>query len=170
MIKKIWSVVTTVLIAALILLAFLLAGVRLLGLQVYTVLSGSMEPEYRTGSVIYVRQADTDTLEAGDVITFRLSGSTIATHRIIEVIEEDGRRLFRTKGDANDVEDASPVSESNVIGTPVFTIPNLGFFAAYIQTPSGRYLALAVGSLILLLVLLPELLFKEKNSAKKAAK
>ena len=52
--KKIWNVVSTVLVAAVVLLAVLLVGVRLFGLQVYTVLSGSMEPAYPVGSLIYV--------------------------------------------------------------------------------------------------------------------
>ncbi|MEA5152866.1 MAG: S26 family signal peptidase [Oscillospiraceae bacterium] len=50
--KRIWSIGSTVLVAAAVLLALLLVGVRLFGLRVYTVLSGSMEPTYHTGSII----------------------------------------------------------------------------------------------------------------------
>ena len=39
-------------------LALLLVGVRLFGMQVFTVLSGSMEPTYQTGSLIYVKDVD----------------------------------------------------------------------------------------------------------------
>ena len=86
-IKKIWNGINGVLIVLVLLMAFALVGVRLFGLDIYVVLSGSMEPAYQTGSVIYVKEADTDGLEAGDVITFYLNEDTIATHRIIEVVE-----------------------------------------------------------------------------------
>ena len=52
--KKIWNIFTTVLTVIAILLAVALVGVRLFGFQVFSVLSGSMEPEYHVGSLIYV--------------------------------------------------------------------------------------------------------------------
>lgn len=159
--KKIWNVFTTLIVIAAVLLALLLVGVRLLGLQVFTVLSGSMEPVYHTGSLIYVKQVDPFTLKEGDVITFMLSEDTIATHRIVGLVpdEEDPSVLrFRTKGDANDAEDGSLVHYKNVVGTPVFTIPKLGYLANYIQQPPGMYVAISVGALLLLLMFLPELI------------
>lgn len=53
--KKIWNVISTILVALVVLLALLLVGARVVGLQVFTVLSGSMEPTYHTGSLIYVK-------------------------------------------------------------------------------------------------------------------
>ena len=50
--KKTWNIISTVLVAVVVILALLLAGARLLGMQVFTVLSGSMEPTYHTGSII----------------------------------------------------------------------------------------------------------------------
>ena len=52
--KKLFNIITSTLTALAVLLAVLLAGVRLFGVQVFTVLSGSMEPCYHTGSIIYV--------------------------------------------------------------------------------------------------------------------
>lgn len=142
----------------------LLVGVRLFGVQVYTVLSGSMEPKIHTGSVIYVVDADPADLEAGDVITYKLGGTqTIATHRIVEVIDNNGDLQFRTKGDANEHEDNSPVAAAHIIGTPVFTIPLLGYIATFIQQPPGSYLAIAIGAVILALVMLPDLLDPKKK-------
>ena len=173
--KKIWDVLTTVIVVVAVLLAIALVGVRLVGLQVFTVLSGSMEPTYHTGSLIYVKQVDYTELEPGDVITFMLDEDTVATHRIIEVVpdENDPTVLrYRTKGDANDVEDGSLVHYKNVIGTPVFTIPYLGYFANYIQSPPGTYVAISVGAILLLLVFLPDLLAKddEDEESKKKKK
>ena len=56
--KKIWNGITTVIVILVVILAILLAGVRLFGLQVFTVLSGSMEPTYHVGSLIYVKKTD----------------------------------------------------------------------------------------------------------------
>lgn len=168
--KKIWGIVSTVLVVVVVLMALLLVGVRLVGLQVYTVLSGSMEPTYHTGSLIYVKEVDAAQLQAGQVITFMLDEDTVATHRIVEVLpdEEDPAVIrFRTKGDANDSEDGGLVHYKNVIGTPVFTIPYLGYVANYIQNPPGTYVAISAGAILLLLVFLPDLFSSDKKSGKK---
>ena len=56
--KKVWNVVSSILVALVVILALLLVGARVAGLQVFTVLSGSMEPTYHTGSLIYVKKVD----------------------------------------------------------------------------------------------------------------
>ncbi len=162
--KKIWNGFTTLLVVIVAVLAILLGGVRLLGFQVFTVLSGSMEPNYHTGSLIYVKAVDHTQLKAGDVITFMLSEDTVATHRIMGVVpdEEDPSVLrYRTKGDANEAEDGKLVHYKNIIGSPVFTIPYLGYVAAYIQDPPGTYLAISGGAILLALMFLPDLLFED---------
>ena len=160
-IRKIWNIFTSALVVLAVLLALLLVGARLVGLQVFTVLSGSMEPTYHTGSLIYVKKVDATKLSEGTVITFMLDEDTIATHRIVGVVpdEQDPSVIrYRTKGDANANEDGGLVHYKNVVGTPVFTIPKLGYLANYIQHPPGTYVAISAGALILLLMFLPELL------------
>lgn len=164
--KKVWNIFTTVLVTAAVLLAVALVGVRLLGFQVFSVLSGSMEPAYPVGSLIYVKEVDHRELEAGDVITFMLSEDTVATHRIVEVVpdESDPTVLrYRTKGDANESVDGSLVHYKNVIGSPVFSIPYLGYVAAYIQNPPGMYIAISAGAVLLLLMFLPDLFGDKKK-------
>ena len=164
--KKIWNVVTTLLVAAVVLLAIALVGVRLFGLQVYTVLSGSMEPAYPVGALLYDKKVDPAQLSPGDVITFMLDEDTIVTHRIVEVVpdEEDHSVIrFRTKGDANAAEDGSLVHYKNVLGTPVFAIPKLGYFASFVQQPPGLYVAIAFGAVLVLLAFLPDLLGDDKK-------
>lgn len=174
-VKKIWKGVTTVLVTLVVILALLLVGARVIGLQIFTVLSGSMEPTYHVGSLIYVKSVDYRELKAGDAITFMLDENTVATHRIVEVVpdEEDSAVLrYRTKGDANEVEDGSLVHYKNVIGTPVCTIPYLGYVASYIQNPPGTYIAISGGAILLLLVFLPDLFGDDdkKNQRKKQDK
>ena len=170
MIRKVMNWISTILVSIVVILAILLAGARLIGLNVYTVLSGSMEPTYHVGSLIYVKKVDPTTLKDGDVITFMLDEDTVATHRIVNVIpdEDDPSTIrFQTKGDANEDVDGSLVHYKNVIGTPVFTIPFLGYLASYIQHPPGMYVAIAVGALIVLLVFLPDLFEDNKKEKKK---
>ncbi len=158
------------LVAIMVLMVFFMAGIRLFGVQVYTVLSGSMEPNYHTGALIYVKKVDPAQLKEKDVITFRLSGSTTATHRIIELVpdEEDPSVVrFRTKGDANEREDGSLVEGNDVIGKVFFTIPYLGYLATFIQSPPGLYIAIAVGGLLVLLVSVIDMLADDKKNKKK---
>lgn len=165
--RKTWSLVSTVLVSLVVLLALLLVGARVFGLQVFTVLSGSMEPTYHTGSLIYVKKVDPYAIEAGQVITFLLDEDTIATHRVVAVVpdEEDASVIrFRTKGDANESEDGGLVHYKNVIGTPVFTIPYLGYVASYIQHPPGMYVAIAAGAVLLMLTFLPDIFAPEEKS------
>lgn len=166
-IKTIYNGFTTILVGLVVLLALLLVGVRLMGLQVYCVLSGSMEPEYPTGSLIYVKEVPTSDLWTGDVITFRMEGNAVATHRIVELVPDESdpnQYRFRTKGDANNAPDGTLVAPEAVLGTPVFTIPYLGYFANFIQNPPGTYIALSVAAVLLLLVFLPDLFSNGEGS------
>ena len=161
---------TTVVVVIVVILAIMLVGVRLVGLKPYVVLSGSMEPEYQVGSLIYVKSVDYKTLQVGDDITYMLDRDTVVTHRIIEVLvdEEDPNVLrYFTQGIANDVPDAVSVHYKNIIGKPVFAIPYLGYVSNYIQNPPGTYIAISAGAILILLVFLPDLF--EDDKKKKAA-
>ena len=167
--KKIWNIFTTVLTVVAVLLAVALVGVRLFGFQVFSVLSGSMEPEYHVGSLIYVKEVDFHELKSGDVITFMLSEDLVATHRIVDVYpDKDDPTVLRyqTKGDANEAADGTLVHYKNVIGTPVFSIPYLGYIADYIQHPPGTYVAISVGAVLLALMFLPDI-FREETPKKR---
>lgn len=152
--KKIWNLVSWVLVAAVVVLAVLLAGVRVVGLTPYAVLSGSMEPTYPVGSMIYVKAADPADVEVGDPITFYLSEGLIATHRVVS-IDEAG---FHTKGDANNAEDGTPVARENLIGRPLFCVPKLGYVSSWISQPPGLYIAGCAALGLLALMFVPELL------------
>ena len=82
--------------------------------------------------------------------------------------EDDSVVRFRTKGDANDSVDGSLVHYKNVIGSPVFTIPQLGYVVSYIQNPPGTYVAISAGAILLLLVFLPDLFDGDKKKKKDA--
>lgn len=166
--KRVWGAISTILVIIVIILTLMLVGTKLIGIQPYAVLSGSMEPTYHTGSLIYVKETAPENIEVGDPITFVMDENlTVATHRVVEIDEES--QHFTTKGDANEFTDASPVHFNNLIGKPVFTIPYLGYLANFIQNPPGRYIAIVMAALILLLAFLPGLFDddKEKSAKKK---
>lgn len=169
-VKKIWNIATNMIVGIAVLLAVALVGVRLVGFQVFSVLSGSMEPTYHVGSLIYVKDVDYQELQPGDVITFMMDEDTVATHRIVEVVPDENEPetlRYRTKGDANEAEDGKLVHYKNVIGSPVFTIPKLGYFADYIQKPPGTYVAISVGAVLLLLVFLPDLFSSDEKTKRR---
>lgn len=165
-IKQIWNWISSILVGIVVLLAVALVGVRVVGLRPYAVLSGSMEPTYHVGSLIYVKAVDYKQLEVGDPITYMISQNTVVTHRIIEVLpdEENPETLrYFTQGDANNVPDGTSVHYKNIIGKPIFSIPYLGYVSSYIQNPPGKYVAIAVGALLMLLVFLPDLTGSENG-------
>lgn len=165
-IKRIWSIFTLVCVVIVVILAILLAGVRLTGLKPYVVLSGSMEPKYPVGSMIYTKKVDPSELRKGDPLTFFLSSGSVATHRIVEILppEETGEPLrFRTKGDANQTADSTPVPADQILGKPVFCIPLLGFVAEYIQRPPGLYVAVGIGMVVIILSFVTEQLPSRKG-------
>ena len=120
-------------------LVIIIFGVRIFGIKPYTVLSGSMEPNYHAGSVIYVKTVNASELNVGDPITFDLNGLTV-THRIIEREEDEHGLRFYTQGDANNMPDGGFVTPDEVIGIPVLHIPYLGYVFDYIQHPPGIYI------------------------------
>ena len=164
------KITSWVIVGVVLLLVILLVGVKLLGLNVYSVLSGSMEPDIPTGSIIYVTSVDTDRLKAGDVITFKIPGGT-ATHRIIQLVPDQHQPdlvRFRTQGDSNEMPDGGLVDPSAVIGTPVASIPLLGYVATYIQQPPGSYVAIAVSIALIAAVIIIDTVTDDKK--KKADK
>ena len=165
--KKIWNIVSTALVVLIVLCAVFLMGSRLLGFQCYNVISPSMEPEYVVGDLIYVKEVDPTTIKEGDVITFIVNEDlVVGTHRVVRVDAENQR--FYTKGDANEIEDQSPVHFNNVIGVPKFAIPKLGYVSDFVQNPPGMYITIGVGIILILAVFLPDMIGKKKKEDEEA--
>ena len=171
-IKTIWNAVTWTIVILVVVFALLLVGVRLFGYQVFTVLSGSMEPTYHVGSLVYFDKdpEQQKSLKVGDPVTYMAGEKTVVTHRITAVVvdEEDPSVIrYATKGDNNATGDQSLLHYKNVIGKPVFSIPYLGYVADYVQNPPGLYVAIALGVVVVLLAFLPDILFPEEKEQKK---
>ena len=166
MAKKIWGITSTVLVTLVVLAAIFLMGSRVVGYRVFNIVSGSMEPEYSVGDLIYVKEVDPETVKPGDVITFVLNEDlVVATHRVVRVDAEKQR--FYTKGDANETEDSAPVHFNNLVGIPQFAIPGLGYVSDFIQHPPGMYITIAAVAILVILAFAPDI--AKKRAAANAA-
>ncbi len=77
---------------------------------------------------------------------------------------------FQTKGDANEDVDGTPVHYKNIVGSPVFSIPLLGYLSSYLQTRKGMIMGISVALVLIILTFLPDLLNwvdDDKNKPKK---
>lgn len=116
------------------------------------VLSGSMEPEFSKGDLIFVKE----TLEyaENDIVVFQ-DGSTLVVHRIIEIDDEK----ITTKGDANNTAD-EPITKEVIKGEVIGCIPCVGEVVNLIKTPLGT---LAVAAAAIALVEIPRRREKQKD-------
>jgi signal peptidase len=121
----------------------------------YVVLSSSMAPALQAGDAILVDDVSPQRIERGDVVTFEPPaghgeyGSDLVTHRVVEVVERDDGRYFRTKGDANAEPDRALVPAENVVGRVSFALPYLGHVVSFANSDAG-ILSLVVVPAVLL--------------------
>lgn len=113
-------------------------------------MSGSMEPTLKTGSVVFSMPAKN--YYQGDIITFYSISNKkeTTTHRIINIIDENGSKIFQTKGDSNNATDIDKVMLANVIGKEFFTIPYIGYVLRYIKTLPGLLILIIIPSTIII--------------------
>jgi signal peptidase len=118
---------------------------RIAGAQVYTIETGSMQPDLPPGSLAVVRPAEAEGLGVGDVITYQLRPGEpeVVTHRIVaQGVDGSGQFVFWTRGDANSAVDALPVRPVQVRGELWYSVPYLGYPGALLSAKQ-RSLALA---------------------------
>ena len=145
------SALGTVLLTVLILACIPLTLPKAFSFQIYTVISGSMEPAIPTGSLVYVRYEEPDTIVKDDVIAFYSNNAdgSIITHRVVSNSPAMGQ--FITKGDANEEKDMTPIPYNNYIGKVKLSVPVVGGIAQAATGTSGK---IAAASMIGLAVIL----------------
>lgn len=138
--QKVFSLAVRCAMAAVVVLALMNLAPRLLGVQPYIILSGSMEPAIKTGAIVYInRQTNPGTVQAGEIIAYR-KGEAVITHRVV-----DGTAAtVTTKGDANKEADLAPVPREAIIGTHLFSIPSLGFLYEWFHHPGVYFTLIAL--------------------------
>lgn len=124
------------------------------------VLSGSMEPTFKTGSIIYYKVVKQEEIKAGDIITFRIN-DTFVSHRVNSI----DNYLYETKGDANNTVDALKIKYSDIVGKDAnFCIPLLGYYVKYIN--DNMYLLVIVAIILVLEFILSNIPAFNKEEAK----
>ncbi|WP_052696205.1 signal peptidase I [Palaeococcus ferrophilus] len=142
------------------------------------VLSGSMVPLFNPGDIVLLERVNGSEVHVGDVVAFRPPGArdenTFVTHRIVGIVEENGTRYFRTKGDNNEDEDPFLVPGENVYGKAVFSLPYLGYLTRHNPNRRERlafyFLTVLVPGVILILGELPKLLYYSPRLEREALK
>lgn len=114
------------------------------GWKPFIVLSGSMETAIYTGDLVVVKETDATLLNINDIIAFRNEADTVTTHRIVEVVNQNGNVCFKTKGDNNNAEDADLVQTKDVEGIYVFKISGLGNILMDLKEPKNLAMILLV--------------------------
>ena len=150
---KILTVVGTV--VCLILLPLLIANITLIvrsytqpdkvpsvgGVTPLIVLTDSMYPNIHSGDLIFCGEKAAEDVQVGDVISFfdpAGNGTSVVTHRVTEITTtEDGKLAWKTKGDANNIADATPVPAENLVGVYRSRLAGLGSVAMFMQTTAG---------------------------------
>lgn len=107
------------------------------GVRFMSVLSGSMEPAIRAGDMVVIKYADPDQIKSGDVITYMADEDFYITHRVVGISYERGKRVFRTKGDANNTDDEDWISFDTILGAVKFKVPYGGYAVQFIKGPAG---------------------------------
>lgn len=143
LIKKIINIAQYILIITGLTVIIMFFMPNLIGITPFIVLSGSMEPTIKTGSIAYGNtHIKVEDVKVGDIIIFKLDKAYV-THRVVSINKD---KTFTTKGDANATEDLAPVEFENFRGETIFSIPYLGYLIRAIQTPKGVFiLSLIVG-------------------------
>ena len=123
--------------------------------KVLTVLSGSMEPAIKTGSVVVIKPSDN--YQVGDIITFgKITKTQVpTTHRIVEIKgddnddDNDNNKVYLTKGDANNASDAREVRASEIIGKVLVSVPYAGYAVDVARKPVGFIFIIVVPAAII---------------------
>lgn len=161
-ITKICNLISILMVLVVIAVGAVMIVPKVMGNEIYAVLSGSMEPYYHVGSVVIVdTHVSPEEIQVGDPITFRKGDNAIATHRVIAVNSETEE--FRTKGDANEDEDVAPVPYGSLIGKAGMSVPMIGYIPLYMRTKKGMFCIGAYIIVFILLQIIPELVKPEKE-------
>jgi len=123
------------------------------GFRMYIVLSGSMNPAFDAGSLVFVKPTVPEEIKSGDIITYKGLGEEgqLVSHRVVEINNTDDGIKFTTKGDANEALDPNPVSAERLVGKVVLAVPYLGYFMEFTQTRQGIITLILIPAALILL-------------------
>lgn len=152
-IKRIINVFTTLIIVV--------GGVFLIlylfHIKPYIVLSGSMEPTIKTGSLCFINyNVKYSSIKENDIIAYKLNSGTLVTHRVINKTTNG----FETKGDNSSEKDSIITTNNNYLGKNIFWIPYIGYIFKAFQTTNGKIIYIV----LLLVLLIIGILYGDKSN------
>lgn len=149
LVKTVYSIIILAMLTVSGLFALSFFGVG--GMKVKIVMSGSMEPAIKTGSIVLMKPG-VHPFAVGDIMTFGKDTRTDipTTHRVLEVRTQEGKYMYKTKGDANTDPDTNEVSQDAVLGKVFFWIPYLGFILDMAKKPIGFALLIVLPALLII--------------------
>lgn len=116
------------------------------------VLTDSMHPEIESGDLIICKTADADDIKVNNIISFfdpAGNGTSIVTHRVVEIVEENGEIYFRTRGDNNNTDDKALVPADNLVGVYKMRIAGAGHIAMFMQSTAGLIVCVVLPIILL---------------------
>lgn len=120
----------------------------------YVIVSGSMEPIIEVKDAVVVRRCEAKDIKIGDVITYRSMDEAfygiLITHRVVNIEEENGEKVYITKGDSNETVDRIPVKFSQIQGKVAMRIPKIGYLKYFLSNYEGWIIAVVLPSLAII--------------------
>ena len=95
-----------------------------------------MRPTLYENDIIIVKEYNNNHLKENDIITFKHE-NRIISHKIINIENINGERIFHTKGDNNQIPDDFNIKHEQIYGKFLFRIPKIGRAVEYIQNENG---------------------------------
>ena len=136
----------------------------------YVIISGSMEPIIEVQDAVLVKRVDPDSIQRGDVVTYLSNDESyygiMITHRVVNIKEENGEKIYYTKGDHNETVDRSPVKGNQIYGKVVMRIPKIGYIKYFLVSSYGWIIAIVIPSLGIIIYDIMKLIKNIKNSGK----
>lgn len=155
------SIAGTICVVLVILAAFPFTLPRIFGIEIYGILTGSMDPACPTGSLVYVKSVNPESLQEKDIVTFQ-KGNLVITHRVVK--NDVQKEELITKGDANNANDIQPVAYKQIKGKVALTVPLLGYLALRLNSAAGISDCVIILALGLMLWVLGDMMSIKKKS------
>jgi len=134
----------------------------------YVIVSGSMEPVIKVNDAIIIKRVTSSDIKVGDVITYKALDPSfygiMITHRVIEIINQNGKTEYITKGDHNPTRDLTPVTEEQVYGKVIMRIPKIGYLQYFLATAYGWIIAIVIPCLGIIIYDIMKLVKTIKNN------
>lgn len=155
------SIAGTICVVLVIFAAFPFTLPRIFGIEIYGILTGSMDPACPTGSLVYVKSVNPESLQEKDIVTFQ-KGNLVITHRVVK--NDVQKEELITKGDANNANDIQPVAYKQIKGKVALTVPLLGYLALRLNSAAGISVCVIILALGLMLWVLGDMMSIKKKS------